>query len=238
MTVEEHVFDLLAAYSLGCLDEEETLMVSKHLENCKVCQGELVSYQSVTNRLGLAAPGSIPPPELKQKVIKNLPSSQKVISQPTGRSRWGLLTRFGAVTFGAIGLVVIFALAFSNIYLWRQVNQLRMSPAQDFKIVSLSSTDFAPQASGMLVISADGEHGTLIFDKLPQLDSGHQYQLWLIKDGKRTSVGVFSVGEGGYGSLWVESKIPLADYSGFGITIEPQGGSPGPTGEKVLGGEL
>ncbi len=26
-----------------------------------------------------------------------------------------------------------------------------------------------------------------------------------------------------------------ADYERFGITIEPAGGSPGPTGERVLG---
>lgn len=237
--MNEHVFDLLPAYSLGCLDEEESMLVLRHLESCKVCQGELESYQSVTDRLGFAAHGGTPPPELKQKILKNLPSSQKQISQPKERSSWGRLAGFGALSFGLVGLVIICALAFSNIFLWQQVNHLRGAlPAQDFQIVSLSSTDFAPEASGILVISANGKHGTLVVNELPQLDPEQQYQLWLIKDGKRTSGGVFSVGEDGYGSLWVGSKTPLADYSGFGITIEPEGGSPGPTGEKVLGGEL
>jgi anti-sigma-K factor RskA len=62
--------------------------------------------------------------------------------------------------------------------------------------------------------------------------------LWLIQDGQRTSGGVFSVSDEGYGSLWISSPEPLATYSAFGITIEPAGGSPGPTGDKVLGSPL
>jgi anti-sigma-K factor RskA len=31
---------------------------------------------------------------------------------------------------------------------------------------------------------------------------------------------------------------PLLKFQAFGITVEPTGGSPGPTGEKVMGGEL
>jgi anti-sigma-K factor RskA len=90
----------------------------------------------------------------------------------------------------------------------------------------------------MLVVSQDGEHGTLVVDGLPALDEMSQYQLWLIRDEQRTNGGIFSVDEEGYGNLWVSSPEPLLSYSAFGITVEPAGGSPGPTGVKVLGGEL
>jgi len=47
------------------------------------------------------------------------------------------------------------------------------------------------------------------------------------------------VNEEGYGSIVVSSQEqPLISYSDFGVTVEPAGGSLGPTGEKVLGGEL
>ncbi len=73
-------------------------------------------------------------------------------------------------------------------------------------------------------------------DHLPVLDPDElQYQLWLIQDGQRTSGAVFSVNKYGYGSVWVSSPEPLSSYSDFGISIEPAGGSPGPTGDKVLG---
>jgi anti-sigma-K factor RskA len=49
---------------------------------------------------------------------------------------------------------------------------------------------------------------------------------------------VFSVDSKGYASIWVYSQAPLIQYQQFGITIEPTGGSLGPTGAKVLGGKL
>ncbi len=100
----------------------------------------------------------------------------------------------------------------------------------------MTGTTHDPGATGMLVISQDGNLGTLIVDNLPALDSTHQYQLWLIQDNQRASGGVFSVSQDGYGALMVHSTVPLITYSSFGITIEPTGGSPGPTGEKVMGG--
>jgi anti-sigma-K factor RskA len=101
--------------------------------------------------------------------------------------------------------------------------------------VELQGTDFKPGASGMLVMSRDSEYGVLIVDGLPELIESEQYQLWLIKDGERISGGVFSVNEEGYGSMLVASSAPLSKFNAFGITDEPKGGSPGPTGAKVLG---
>jgi anti-sigma-K factor RskA len=36
--------------------------------------------------------------------------------------------------------------------------------------------------------------------------------------------------------MWVYTTHPLVDYQQFGVTVEPLGGSPAPTGNKVLGG--
>jgi hypothetical protein len=47
---------------------------------------------------------------------------------------------------------------------------------------------------------------------------------------------VFSVDAGGYGTTMVTSPLPLTSYVAFGVTVEPIGDSPGPTGQKVLGG--
>jgi len=57
-------------------------------------------------------------------------------------------------------------------------------------------------------------------------------------DSRRTSGGVYSVNDEGYGSLWVESNQPLFIHPAFGVTVEPAGGSSGATGIKVLGGEF
>jgi len=78
----------------------------------------------------------------------------------------------------------------------------------------------------------------LMAQNLPDLDKDHQYQLWLIRDGQRTSGGVFSLSDANEGRLQVFAPGSLLFYDSFGVTIEPAGGSPDPTGEKVLGGKL
>ncbi len=123
--------------------------------------------------------------------------------------------------------------------LWREVGALRTQTSPDqLQVIQLSGTEFVPAATGMIVVSVDGQHGALVVDRLPVLDEAHEYQLWLIRDGERDSGAVFSVDEDGYATKYVSSPEPLDGYTSFGITIEPAGGSPGPTGEKVLGGEF
>ena len=105
------------------------------------------------------------------------------------------------------------------------------------RVIDLAGTANAPTARGKIVVSTDGKYGTLVVENLEALDPSEQYQLWLIKDGKRTSGGVFSVDEKGYAAVVIDAPLPLVEYSSFGITIEPAGGSPGPTGPKVMGGK-
>ena len=51
MKIEEHVYDLLPAYALNSLDEEEKIIVEAHLVDCETCQLELESYKQVVDDL-------------------------------------------------------------------------------------------------------------------------------------------------------------------------------------------
>jgi anti-sigma-K factor RskA len=73
---------------------------------------------------------------------------------------------------------------------------------------------------------------------LPPLEAGKEYQLWLIRDGQRTSGAVFSTDENHYGGTRIRAPLSLLEYSAVGITIEPEGGSSQPTGTQVLSGPL
>jgi anti-sigma-K factor RskA len=106
------------------------------------------------------------------------------------------------------------------------------------RVIALANTKDSPQAVGTLVTDQKGIYGTLVVDNLARLDSSHQYQVWLTQAGKRISGGVFSVNPDGYASLEILAPLPLIQYDEIGITIEPNGGSPGPTGAKVLGGAI
>jgi anti-sigma-K factor RskA len=106
------------------------------------------------------------------------------------------------------------------------------------RAVPLSATDAAPQATGFVLISTDGADGALVVDGLPPLGESQQYQLWLIRNGQRTSGAVFSTDENAYGGTRIRAPRSLLEYSAVGISIEPAGGSPQPTGKQVLAGLL
>jgi anti-sigma-K factor RskA len=147
--------------------------------------------------------------------------------------RFADLVRRTAPVWGTVAAVLVLVLAVSNLWLLNQAEQ-----AKAMRTIALRGTEDAPDAIGTIIVSVDGDHGAIVVDSLDPLDAEHQYQVWLIKNGQRTSGGVFSVDEDGYGVLWLSSPQSLASYDAVGITIEPAGGSPGPTGIKVLGGNL
>jgi len=231
--VEEHFFDLLPAYALGCLDGEDDLRVAEHLAACKLCRGELERYRSLVADLPFAVAESDPPPRLKETILQRARQARGMATAAPKIPWWQRVPSWSMVS-----LVLILALGASNLLLWGRLNTLEIRQRTSLRTILLQGTTSAPNATGMLVISLDGSHGTLVVDRLPILSESQQYQLWLIRDGKRTSGGVFSVDEKGYKGMYIKSPEPLDTYTGVGITVEPSGGSPGPTGEKVLGGNL
>lgn len=242
--------DLLPAYALGSLEPGEMEQVKSHLAVCPACQVELAAYRDAAGQMVWMVPQVQPPPRLRENILRQaqpipalLPKPRPVVAKSAPRPGFAeMLTRFfrqAAPAWGLVSMALVIVLAASNLMLWQQVSRpAQPTPVSGFSVVRLAGTDRAPSAQGLMVISDEGQAGTLVVDGLPLLDGAHQYQLWLIKDGKRTSGGVFSVEKDGYGTLVISAPLPLIQYPSFGITIEPTGGSPGPTGEKVLGGSI
>ncbi len=229
-----HVTDYIPAYALECLDPEEREQVARHLAGCPVCQAELRAYEGLVGELSLAVPRATPPAGLRHKILQAaVTKPSKPAAQPGILSRLGTFFQAALPVWGAVSLVLIIALVVTNIIAWQQV-QSRPNP-QNFHVIALSSPDPTSNATALLVISDAGKFGTLVTDNMSVLNNQQQYQLWLIKDGKRTNGGVFSVNTSGYGWLRVESQTSLLDFTSFGVTVEPKGGSTSPTGAKVLG---
>ncbi len=258
--VEEHVFDLLPGYALGILDGEDLQKVYRHLPQCARCREELSTYTQTVDQLALAAPLQTPPADLRAKVVQRVagtveprymsasfdrPQASRA-DLPYEAKRPGLFDRLRAMrtprlgwVLGALAVILLLFLAVNNVLLWQRVNALQgQTPGGKAHMVHLIGTQNAPQTTGYLLVFEGNSYGTLTVDNAPLLDANHQYQIWLIKDGKRTSGGVLDVDEDGYGVLEIVSNQPLMNYQSFGITIEPKGGSPAPTGKKVLGGSL
>jgi anti-sigma-K factor RskA len=69
---------------------------------------------------------------------------------------------------------------------------------------------------------------------LAPLPSGKVYQFWLIKGDTPVSAGLFSVDTQGRGLLSVSTSEPIGSFDAIGVSIEPEGGSPQPTGDIVM----
>ncbi len=238
MSRTEHIEHLLPEYALELLPADETAQVVEHLAICPACQAELRAYQAAAVELPLALAEAAPPPALKTRLMNEIRQQMKA-RQPSGfanaRQKLGASLQRWSLALSLAGAALILLLGASTVYFWQRYTQLQLRQPALLQIVAMTGTTNAPAATGALIISAQGEYGTLVVDHLASLDAGHQYQLWLVRDGTRANGGVFSVNPEGYASLRVSSPLPLSQYQSFGITIEPFGGSPGPTGAKVLG---
>ncbi len=243
MANELHVTDLIPAYVLGALDGDEARLVAEHLKVCATCREELSEYEIVATQMAYAVPQVAPLPLLQEKLMARVRTSSEAAPIPPSaalpqKNWWDALVDLFRQPLPRNLAIAAIVLAIA-VGVWQTALPKKQSaPAHTMQTIALVSTEAAPDAKGVMIIGTDGRDGAVVVEHLPRLDENHQYQLWLIENGERTSGAVFSVDDDGYGVIAVRPDRPLTDFSAFGITIEPAGGSPAPTGEKVLGGTL
>lgn len=230
MKDEHEELNLLPGYALGSLDPEESDRVRLHVARCRVCRQELASYQEVTGSLALAVPEQDPPPWLESRIMEKVLSSGRRRSVPE-------LLRIRQPMLAAVAAVLIVALGAGNILLLTRPFQSR-ALVPGLVTVVLTGTGQTPQAYGTIVIDRDDNKGVLAVRGLAPLGASSTYQLWVIRQGERRSGGVFTVSPDGYGSLQVTVPAGFTGFTGFGISIEPAGGSASPTGARVMNGRI
>lgn len=71
MTHEE-LRDLLPAFALGALDENERREVADHVSDCAECTAELTALERVVDGIGLDAAPVTPPPSLRNRVLSRI----------------------------------------------------------------------------------------------------------------------------------------------------------------------
>ncbi len=230
----------LAAYALDALDAREIPSLEVHLRTCKSCTADLAAYRRVTGGLLSALPPKAPPAAIKRNLQLQLAHERRSTIQPSKWS-WG---RFAV----AAAFVLLIGLSLLSLL---QVNALRQEQADlDARSTAVQTAIAMLAYPGTQVVSFDqnGVAGSLLVDKqrnllavfawhLPPTPVAKVYQIWLVDpQGNRTSGG-FIAPEAGYpfSMTVIQSPAPLAGFTSMGITLEPQGGSPGPTGPKVVG---
>lgn len=240
----------LAAYALGALDADEIRALETHLKGCQDCQAELTDYQSVTTGLLEAVPPQTPPPDLRRKLAAQLPS---------GRARTpNLFTNiFARLSLGQVAIAfVVMILLGLNIFSSVQIRDLQRQQSVLAERLSNDQTALAmlsypstqaltvhpdvQNLAGSMLVDREKRIAVLVLWNLPPLDAGQTYQAWLIDaDGNRVSGGLFApVEDARYTTTTIRAPVPIGEFDGFGVTVEPEGGSEGPTGPRVLAVDL
>lgn len=222
---------LSGAFALDALSAEEAEQFRQHLDACPACRQEVRELQQAAARMG-ASEAVAPPSDLKQRVLAaadrtpQLPphsSAGNVIQ--VARHRWG-----ARLLSAAAAVVLIVAGAFA-------VGQLSDEPSEQLAegVVRVFEADDANTATmqtangGKISVATSPELGEMAVDtdELPALDEAHVYQLWAIRDGAVSSVGVLEPDKG------ASMQMPDPDTE-VAITVEPVGGSRQPTTEPIM----
>lgn len=90
--------------------------------------------------------------------------------------------------------------------------------------------------SARFVWDAATDEGVLVADGFAQPDADEAYQLWVIADDEPQSAGLFTTADDGSATFPAEASLEGAQA--VAITIEPEGGSPAPTGDILYVGDL
>lgn len=183
------------------------------------------------------------------------PATTNVIPMPErSRPRFRALEKFGALAASLAFIAFIITL----VVLWNrnramqaemarlnrdlQTTQQQLKRAQETsemftapgtRVATLTGTEMAPRAYARLAYNQSGS-AMMIADELPPAPPGKDYQIWFITDGKPVPGGVFKPDARGH--VEMHDRIPAAAQgaAAFAITLEPQGGTLAPTGQKYL----
>jgi hypothetical protein len=110
-----------------------------------------------------------------------------------------------------------------------------MKQQEGVRIFPMVGSEVAPNALGQLIVVPGEPDAGLIVTGLPRLPAGRDYQFWFVMpDAQRISGAIFEVDPAGEAIVPVDAPAAFAADWRCGVTEEPDGGSPAPTGRNVL----
>ena len=240
MTHDE-ITELLGAYALDAVEEDERTEVRAHLATCARCRAEVQEHLEVASLLaheGADAPvgvweriaGSLEeaPPGLRLVAAPDAPdapSAVPVAAVPAGRRRPRRALVAGAVA--AAAAVVVAVLGAQVVRQDDRIDELESALADPLQsafaaaladpqaeVLELASSDGAVRLRG--AVTPDGV-GYLRADELPALDGDRTYQLWGGAGDELVSLGVL-------GRDPTIVRFEAAAYELFAVTEEAQPG--------------
>jgi len=229
--------DLLGAYVLDALPEDETRRMDEHLESCTEHAAAAAELSQTRSLLALAVDEAQPSAELRERIMQAIeagpvadrPTPTPIFDRQPARQVRGLPRWTLRPIHGAIAAALLLALGLGGLVGYR-LSQAGQPIAYNFQGAASS----APGAAARLVYFKDRKQAVLTVSGLPRLAAGHVYEIWLIKGGVPVDEGIST---GPDGKVGVQLSADLTQFDELAITIEP-GEQQLPTTTPILIGHL
>ncbi|MBT8249448.1 MAG: anti-sigma factor [Acidimicrobiia bacterium] len=237
--------ELVTDYLLGNLSDIEQHAFENHLPECSACTAEIEALTGGVEALFFGQ-SEAPPQTLRQNVMAavddaawtepvaresgvDAPRASNVVSM-TAKREW--TPRMRRVSFAAAAVLALVV----GVGVLPQLFQDRIDQitgARDAVVLAVDPTlGPADQKQMSLTYSADEAGAVLVATGLEPLGGDATYQMWLIGDEGPVSAGLFKPDDSG--SVSVELTAVPQPGTAFGVTVEPAGGSPLPTGPVLF----
>lgn len=246
MMEHEAIRELIPAYALGATDRAESAEVEAHVRRCPACRAILTDYQILDQELLYAVPAVVAPLTLAARLRHTTqpaaarPGWQEALAAPR-RLRALRAWRMPALA-GLLALLLLLLIGTNAYWLGRasaaEQQIATLTSLTYTAAVTLPASENLPDGHGTLFRVPGNQLAILCVYDLPPLPAGTTYQAWLVRGDQRDSGGLFQVTSTGDGILFITAPRPLRDYNAVGVTVEPSGGSPGPTSPRVIGGPI
>lgn len=230
---EPDVHTLAGPYALDALPDTERAAFEQHLASCSSCGTEV--HELLEAAVRLAADVSMPPPAaLKANVMNAIEQVRQLpplASDASGNNSAGKRARrFGRRSMLALAAAALAVAASGGIAIDQYREKTAVAQANDQLTSVLTEPDAQTAHKGVegggqatVVMSKRADAAVVVLHGLRPLPNNQTWQLWLIDQSRVAhSVGLAS------GDLTrlvngIEGKVA------FGLTVEPAGGSTGPT---------
>lgn len=231
--------DLIAAYALDALPEDEQREIEEHLAEHPELQIEVDELRSVADMLAFVPEDQEPPPELRRNILSAIEPEGETPETGNERSSGWLGGWFGfpRLAFAASVLVMVAGLLTWNLTLQGEVRELQgriENTPEAPRTYEVSGSGMARTASGE-VMELENGRTVLMVEGLPEAPQSKTYQIWLIEGNEPIPSNVFESTEG---TTAAALDQPLDGADVVAVTVEPEGGSESPTSDPILTSEL
>jgi anti-sigma-K factor RskA len=224
------IHHLGAAYALDALDERERIAFEAHYGSCEICRTDVREFRETAAELGELT-ASTPPAALRARVMSEIATTRQLSPRP--QVVVGLAERRRARTVRAalsIAAAMLMFVAGALVFGGRGSDGFDEEVAQILTSPDGRVTQLVGEGNGSFTVAWSGNRAAVIGHGLDRPASGLAYELWLIDAEGARPMRLLDDAEDGDIERIVEID---GDPDAWGVTVEPEGGSPSPT-EPIL----